>query len=162
MLTTLLLTACLMADPASLDALQGTWFNVGGVRLTIDGNTATVATQDGWGFGGKATVTSQRLRIIEDDGSVVERRWRLDGGRLLSRGCRGGSGRVPARRDSARHRPVQVDGPRGVPPHPSAGGRQEVGHYRPNRPGGRKKTASAPTQPGSITTWSGRWTCLPW
>jgi hypothetical protein len=81
MLTALLL--CLAADTASLDAVQGTWVNADGVRLTIEGDSATVATKDGWGFAGKVSVTGRRLRIVEDDGSVVERRWRLEGGRLL-------------------------------------------------------------------------------
>jgi len=77
------LLLCLAAGPADLEPLQGTWVNASGVRLTIDGNSATVATRDGWGFAGKASVTGRRLRIVEDDGSVIERRWRLEGGRLL-------------------------------------------------------------------------------
>lgn len=73
----------LTAVPADVDTLQGTWQNRDGVRLTIDGNSAAVVTWDGWGFAGQVTVTRRRLRIVEDDGSVVERRWRLEGGRLL-------------------------------------------------------------------------------
>ena len=70
LLTVALLTVALLPDPGSLDALQGTWLAASGVRLTIDGVSATVVTTDGSSFAGKVSLTGRRLRIVEDDGSV--------------------------------------------------------------------------------------------